>query len=167
MPTGAFNICCPRDAVSRTANVERAGRHKWANYIFIAISNSFSANSFGQWQCFIFYFPLKAYARLHVSSTKFHIYLCCVRRCYAWQFCEYAHWNLYTQLWFIVHKYRRIACYIWQVANTTSSSLWVSGIYTLNCELVSDLSFIIIVAKSLSKVSFIGIIHGLIATCHS
>ena len=59
MPTGAFNICCPRDyvsrlnggisgaplkllrvdsalralssrtAVSRTANVERTGRHKW------------------------------------------------------------------------------------------------------------------------------------------
>ena len=46
MPTGAFNICCPRDcvsrhnggtrgapimprdAVSRTANVERTGRHK-------------------------------------------------------------------------------------------------------------------------------------------
>ena len=31
MPTGAFNICCPRDAVSRTANVERTGRHKWVN----------------------------------------------------------------------------------------------------------------------------------------
>merc|ERR1719154_1047715 len=29
MPTGAFNICCPRGAVSRTANVERTGRHKW------------------------------------------------------------------------------------------------------------------------------------------
>ena len=29
MPTGAFNICCPRDVVSRTANVERTGRHKW------------------------------------------------------------------------------------------------------------------------------------------
>ena len=29
MPTGAFNICCPRDCVSRTANVERTGRHKW------------------------------------------------------------------------------------------------------------------------------------------
>ena len=47
MPTGAFNICCPRDcvswhnggtrgspimprdAVSRTANVERTGWHKW------------------------------------------------------------------------------------------------------------------------------------------
>ena len=28
MPTGAFNICCPRDAVSRTANVERTGGHK-------------------------------------------------------------------------------------------------------------------------------------------
>ena len=31
MPTGAFNICCPRDAVSRTANVESTGRHKWVN----------------------------------------------------------------------------------------------------------------------------------------
>ena len=31
MPTGAFNICCPRDCVSRTANVERTGRHKWVN----------------------------------------------------------------------------------------------------------------------------------------
>ena len=29
MPTSAFNICCPRDAVSRTANVEHTGRHKW------------------------------------------------------------------------------------------------------------------------------------------
>ena len=29
MPIGAFNICCPRDAFSRTANVERTGRHKW------------------------------------------------------------------------------------------------------------------------------------------
>ena len=29
MPTGAFNICCPRDCVSRTANVERNGGHKW------------------------------------------------------------------------------------------------------------------------------------------
>ena len=27
MPTGAFNICCPRDAVSMTANVERTVRH--------------------------------------------------------------------------------------------------------------------------------------------
>ena len=27
MPTGAFNICCPRDCVSRTANVESTGRH--------------------------------------------------------------------------------------------------------------------------------------------
>ena len=27
MPSGAFNICCPRDAVSRTANVERTARH--------------------------------------------------------------------------------------------------------------------------------------------
>ena len=27
MPNGAFNICCPRDAVSRTANVERTARH--------------------------------------------------------------------------------------------------------------------------------------------
>ena len=27
MPSGAFNICCPRDAVSRTANVERTVRH--------------------------------------------------------------------------------------------------------------------------------------------
>ena len=34
MPTGAFNICCPRDAVSRTANVERTGRHKWVNVQF-------------------------------------------------------------------------------------------------------------------------------------
>ena len=50
MSTGAFNICCPRDcvsrhnggtsgapimprdAVSRTANVERTGRHKCVNY---------------------------------------------------------------------------------------------------------------------------------------
>ena len=31
MPTGAFNICCPRDAVSWTANIERTGRHKWVN----------------------------------------------------------------------------------------------------------------------------------------
>ena len=29
MPTGAFNICCPRDCVSLTANVERNGGHKW------------------------------------------------------------------------------------------------------------------------------------------
>ena len=64
MPTGAFNICCPRDcvsrhngseitidsegykggtrgapvmprdAVSRTANVERTGRHKWVKYLW-------------------------------------------------------------------------------------------------------------------------------------
>ena len=27
MPSGAFNICCPRDCVSRTANVERTGWH--------------------------------------------------------------------------------------------------------------------------------------------
>ena len=27
MPNGAFNICCPRDCVSRTANVERTVRH--------------------------------------------------------------------------------------------------------------------------------------------
>ena len=32
MPTGAFNICCPRDAVSRTANVKRTGRHKWVKF---------------------------------------------------------------------------------------------------------------------------------------
>ena len=30
MPTGAFNICCPRDAVSRSANVELTVRLKWA-----------------------------------------------------------------------------------------------------------------------------------------
>ena len=53
MPTVAFNICCPRDcvsrhngdtrgapiiprdAVSRTANVERTGRHKWVNNLRI------------------------------------------------------------------------------------------------------------------------------------
>ena len=34
VPTVAFlqlrsNICCPRDAVSRTANVEHNGGHKW------------------------------------------------------------------------------------------------------------------------------------------
>ena len=29
MPTVAFNICCPRECVSRTANVERIGGHKW------------------------------------------------------------------------------------------------------------------------------------------
>ena len=28
MPTVAFNICCPRDAVSWIANVERNGGHK-------------------------------------------------------------------------------------------------------------------------------------------
>ena len=27
MPNGAFNICCPKDCVSRTANVERTARH--------------------------------------------------------------------------------------------------------------------------------------------
>ena len=27
MPNGKFNICCPRDAVSRTANVEHTARH--------------------------------------------------------------------------------------------------------------------------------------------
>jgi len=32
MPTGAPNICCPRDAVSRTANVERTGWHKWVKW---------------------------------------------------------------------------------------------------------------------------------------
>ena len=31
MPTVAFNICCPRDAVSRTANIERNGGQKWVN----------------------------------------------------------------------------------------------------------------------------------------
>ena len=31
--TVASNICCPRDAVSRTANVERTGRHKWVNIV--------------------------------------------------------------------------------------------------------------------------------------
>ena len=29
LPTVAFNICCPRDCVSRTANVERNGGQKW------------------------------------------------------------------------------------------------------------------------------------------
>ena len=29
MPSVAFKICCPGDAVSRTANVERNGGHKW------------------------------------------------------------------------------------------------------------------------------------------
>ena len=29
MPTVAFNICCLKDCVSRTANVERNGGHKW------------------------------------------------------------------------------------------------------------------------------------------
>ena len=29
MTNGAFNICCPRDCVSRTANVERTVRHYW------------------------------------------------------------------------------------------------------------------------------------------
>ena len=29
MPTVAFNICCPSDCVSRTANVERNGGNKW------------------------------------------------------------------------------------------------------------------------------------------
>ena len=33
MPTGAFNICCPRDCVSRTANVEGNGRHKWGEFL--------------------------------------------------------------------------------------------------------------------------------------
>ena len=33
MPNGAFNICCPRDCVSRTANVERTCRYKWVNVI--------------------------------------------------------------------------------------------------------------------------------------
>ena len=28
MPTVSFYICCPRDAVSRTANVERSGGHE-------------------------------------------------------------------------------------------------------------------------------------------
>ena len=37
MPTVAFNICCPRDAVSRTANVgtwlrKRNGGKKWVNW---------------------------------------------------------------------------------------------------------------------------------------
>ena len=27
MPSGVFNICCPRDCVSRTANVEHTARH--------------------------------------------------------------------------------------------------------------------------------------------
>ena len=31
MPSGAVNICCPRDAVSRTANVERNGGQKWVH----------------------------------------------------------------------------------------------------------------------------------------
>ena len=53
MPNGAFNICCPRDcvsrpnggnsgapimprdAVSRTANVERTGQNKWVKNIYI------------------------------------------------------------------------------------------------------------------------------------
>ena len=33
MPTVAFNICCPRDAVSRTANVERNGGQKWVKEV--------------------------------------------------------------------------------------------------------------------------------------
>jgi len=32
MPNGAFNICCPRDCVSRTANVERTVRHEWVKW---------------------------------------------------------------------------------------------------------------------------------------
>ena len=31
LPTVAFKICYPRDAVSRTANVERNGGQKWVN----------------------------------------------------------------------------------------------------------------------------------------
>ena len=31
MPTVAFNISCPRDCISRTANVERNSGHKWVN----------------------------------------------------------------------------------------------------------------------------------------
>jgi len=41
MPTGAFNIYCPRDAFSLTANVERTGRHKWVNAMpYHALSNA-------------------------------------------------------------------------------------------------------------------------------
>ena len=34
MPTVAFNICLPRDAFSRTANVERNGGHKWVKIVY-------------------------------------------------------------------------------------------------------------------------------------
>ena len=37
LPTVAFNICCPRDCVSRTANVERNGGHKWVKPIRVGI----------------------------------------------------------------------------------------------------------------------------------
>ena len=62
MPTGAFNICCPRDcvsrhnggttgspliprdAVSRTANVKRTVRHKWVKHLSLG-----SVNELGEW----------------------------------------------------------------------------------------------------------------------
>ena len=59
--------------------------------MYIATSNSFSTKSFGQWQCFIFYFLLGICARYYVPSTQFHIFLRCVKRCYTWYFREYAH----------------------------------------------------------------------------
>ena len=59
--------------------------------MYIATSNSFSTKSFGQWQCFIFYFLLGICARYYVPSTQFHIFLRCVKRCCTWYFREYAH----------------------------------------------------------------------------
>jgi len=49
MPTVAFNICFPRDCVSRTANVERNGGQKWVkgahfNAPFISRSASLSGS---------------------------------------------------------------------------------------------------------------------------
>ena len=40
MPTGAFNICCPRDAVYRTANVEHNGGQKWVDKVPVQLDTA-------------------------------------------------------------------------------------------------------------------------------
>ena len=82
MPTGAFNICCPRDCVSRTENFERTGRHKWVNNDPCLVNASFGMNSVineGENTLQINH-PGKMYVFLGLQGLLFERVICAARK---------------------------------------------------------------------------------------
>ena len=82
MPSGAFNICCPRDCVSRTANVERTARHYWVNRltlvaVYIYVNNSsYIANYCTTWNI-LWIFHVHVYSSNNGKTKKINPG-CCV-----------------------------------------------------------------------------------------